>query len=92
MARSRQFDPTLLQHVSPLGWDHINLTGDYTWHTNKRVAKGGCHAALKSRKTHYDAKILHSNRGIQGAFVLGKVLGHSEKLSLRGDGLIQSRR
>jgi len=29
-----------------------------------------CHAALKSRKMHYEAKILHSNRGIQGAFVL----------------------
>ena len=41
MARSRQIDPALLQHVSPLGWEHINLNGDYTWHTNKRVAKGG---------------------------------------------------
>ncbi len=41
MAKSRQFDPALLQHVSPLGWEHINLTGDYTWHTNKRVGKGG---------------------------------------------------
>jgi Tn3 transposase DDE domain len=40
MAKSRQFDPALFQHVSPLGWEHINLTGDYTWHTNKRVAKG----------------------------------------------------
>jgi hypothetical protein len=29
-----------------------------------------CHAALKSRKMHYQAKILHSNCGIQGAFVL----------------------
>jgi hypothetical protein len=27
--------------VSPLGWEHINLTGDYTWQTNKRVAKVG---------------------------------------------------
>lgn len=41
MAKSRPFDPALLQHVSPLGWEHVNLTGDYTWHTNKRVAKGG---------------------------------------------------
>jgi TnpA family transposase len=41
MSRSRQIDSALLQHVSPLGWEHINLTGDYTWHTNKRVAKGG---------------------------------------------------
>lgn len=24
-----------------LGWEHINLTGDYTCHANKRVAKGG---------------------------------------------------
>ena len=41
MAKSDAFDPALLQHVSPLGWEHVNLTGDYTWHTNKRVAKGG---------------------------------------------------
>jgi Tn3 transposase DDE domain len=41
MAKSHAFDPALLQHVSPLGWEHVNLTGDYTWHTNKRVAKGG---------------------------------------------------
>lgn len=34
MVKSRQYDPALLQHVSPLGWEHINLTGDYTWHTN----------------------------------------------------------
>ena len=20
-----------LKHLSPLGWEHINLTGDYTW-------------------------------------------------------------
>ena len=33
-------DDSLLPHLSPLGWDHINLTGDYSWHTNKRVAKG----------------------------------------------------
>ncbi len=24
-------DPSLLKHVSPLGWTHINLTGDYVW-------------------------------------------------------------
>jgi hypothetical protein len=23
-----------------LGWEHIDLTGDYIWHANKRVAKG----------------------------------------------------
>jgi hypothetical protein len=29
MAKSREFDPAHLQHASPLGWEHLNLTGDY---------------------------------------------------------------
>ncbi|MGK6656191.1 Tn3 family transposase [Klebsiella pneumoniae] len=32
-------DDTLLQYLSPLGWEHINLTGDYLW--RKRSAKVG---------------------------------------------------
>jgi hypothetical protein len=24
-------DEALLPQLSPLGWDHINLTGDYVW-------------------------------------------------------------
>jgi hypothetical protein len=31
----------LLGQIAPLGWNHIGLTGDYNWHANKRVAKGG---------------------------------------------------
>ena len=31
----------LLGHIAPLGRNHIGLTGDYNWHGNKRVAKGG---------------------------------------------------
>jgi TnpA family transposase len=27
-------DPTMLSRLSPLGWDHINLTGDYVWAEN----------------------------------------------------------
>ena len=41
LAKYQPLNPSLLQHVSPLGWEHVNLTGDYTWHSNKRVAKGG---------------------------------------------------
>ena len=26
-------DPSLLRHVSPLGWMHINLTGDFVWNS-----------------------------------------------------------
>jgi TnpA family transposase len=33
-------DENLLQHLSPLGWEHINLTGDYVWRQNKRVEHG----------------------------------------------------
>jgi Tn3 transposase DDE domain len=41
LAKYHPLDPSLLKHVSPLGWEHVNLTGDYTWHSNKWVAKGG---------------------------------------------------
>ena len=29
--RWRPQDPDLLRHVSPLGWEHIVLSGDYEW-------------------------------------------------------------
>ena len=32
-------DPELLKYLSPLGWEHINLTGDYQWN-GKRPAQG----------------------------------------------------
>jgi len=36
----RQVDENLLQHLSPLGWGHINLTGDYIWRQSKQVKSG----------------------------------------------------
>ena len=33
-------DETLLPHLSPLGWEHINLTGDYTWRQSRRIGPG----------------------------------------------------
>ena len=30
-AHNQNVDDELLQHLSPLGWEHINLTGDYVW-------------------------------------------------------------
>jgi TnpA family transposase len=36
----RPLDESLLQYLSPLGWEHINLTGDYLWRTNVKVGKG----------------------------------------------------
>ncbi|MBK6427020.1 MAG: Tn3 family transposase [Blastocatellia bacterium] len=29
-----------LQNLSPLGWGHINLTGDYVWKRSRKAAKG----------------------------------------------------
>jgi TnpA family transposase len=33
-------DDTLLQYLSPLGWEHINLTGDYVWRQSRKVEDG----------------------------------------------------
>ncbi len=33
-------DDALLPHLAPVHWNHINLTGDYSWRQNKRVEKG----------------------------------------------------
>jgi len=31
---------TLLPHLSPLSWEHINLTGDYIWQQRGQVKQG----------------------------------------------------
>lgn len=33
----QSLDDDLLQYLSPLGWEHINLTGDYVWQQNKQI-------------------------------------------------------
>jgi TnpA family transposase len=38
--RGEIVDESLLQHLSPLGWEHINLTGDYVWRQDPKVEKG----------------------------------------------------
>lgn len=37
---AQTIDEALLPHLSPLGWEHINLTGDYIWQQGKRVERG----------------------------------------------------
>ncbi len=32
-------DAALLQYLSPLGWEHINLTGDYLWRSSANAGK-----------------------------------------------------
>jgi len=33
-------DESLLTHLSPLGWEHINLTGDYLWRSDGGLRRG----------------------------------------------------
>ena len=33
-------DEGLLQYLSPLGWEHINLTGDYLWRNSAKIGAG----------------------------------------------------
>lgn len=39
-ADGQPVDDNLLQYLSPLGWEHINLTGDYVWRQNRKVGDG----------------------------------------------------
>ena len=38
--QGRSVDDDLLQYLSPLGWEHVNLTGDYVWNRSARVGAG----------------------------------------------------
>ena len=42
-------DDELLQYLSPLGWEHINLTGDYVWRQNKSTEAGQFRALRLSK-------------------------------------------
>jgi len=38
-AHGQSVDDALLTHMSPLGWEHINLTGDYAWRQSEQVER-----------------------------------------------------
>jgi TnpA family transposase len=38
--KGERFDENLLQYTSPLPWEHIALTGDYLWETDRLPEKG----------------------------------------------------
>ncbi len=37
---NKELNAEWYQYLSPLGWEHINLTGDYIWHEDKKVQQG----------------------------------------------------
>ena len=36
----RNIPDPLLKHISPLSWEHINLTGIYTWDSEQHLPEG----------------------------------------------------
>ena len=44
----REIDSSLLKHLSPLGWQHINLTGDYLWQRKNKLGAGKFRPLRKS--------------------------------------------
>lgn len=46
-AEGQNVPDELLAHISPLGWEHIGLTGDYLWH-QERVPQPGTYRELRS--------------------------------------------
>ena len=47
--KGMKINEQLLSHLSPLGWEHINLTGDYIWKSN-RIPASGKFRRLRSAK------------------------------------------
>ncbi|SEJ76360.1 Tn3 family transposase, partial [Sinorhizobium meliloti] len=39
--QGRPFDEKMIPKLSPLGWDHINITGDYVWSDALEVDEEG---------------------------------------------------
>ncbi len=47
--KGMKINAQLLSHLSPLGWEHINLTGDYIW-KNNRIPTSGKFRRLRAVK------------------------------------------
>ena len=47
---SEMIPEALLAHLAPVGWQHINLTGDYLWDADIRLAPDGFRA-LRTKAT-----------------------------------------
>ncbi|QDW31675.1 Tn3 family transposase [Yersinia sp. KBS0713] len=48
-----RINEVLLSHLSPLGWEHINLTGDYIWRNNIKLASGKFRALRPAKIEQY---------------------------------------
>lgn len=39
-SKGHTVDDSLLRYLSPLGWEHVNLSGDYLWRDSAKVCAG----------------------------------------------------
>ena len=39
LRKSEDVPDSLLAHLSPLGWEHVNLTGDYIWGAEQQASE-----------------------------------------------------
>jgi hypothetical protein len=39
MRKTEYVPDDLLAHLSPLGWEHVNLTGDYIWGAESSITE-----------------------------------------------------
>jgi hypothetical protein len=46
----------LITHLSPLGWEHINLSGDYVWRTSLKLGQGKYRALRSVNRNLYKKK------------------------------------
>jgi hypothetical protein len=51
-AEQVRFDERHVSRLSPLGWDHINLTGDYVWTENARLDADGLRPLKLGQSQH----------------------------------------
>jgi hypothetical protein len=53
----RNIPEMLLKHISPVSWEHINLTGIYTWDSEQHLPEGfralRLPVGLKSHDVHH---------------------------------------
>ncbi|MCY4757279.1 Tn3 family transposase [Pelomonas aquatica] len=40
LRQHQTIDDSMVSHISPLGWHHVNLTGDYSWAQDKQPSPG----------------------------------------------------
>src|SRR3546814_4670113 len=55
------FDAALLAHLSPMGWAHISLTGDYLWEQARRLPAGEFHPLNRSEEHTSELQSLMRN-------------------------------